>query len=83
MLYEIFLIIWQIHKLGLKFGLYLSYGDMTDDSHLEQDAQQLANWGVDMVTMDANLTSGSEPSILNKGNSLEIVCSNWICKFYE
>ena len=45
----------QVHNLGMKLGVYLDSSNVTcngypgSGNHLQQDAQQLANWGLDMV----------------------------------
>lgn len=49
---------YQIHSLGLKFGLYQDYGTLTCGGypgiigHEELDAQTFADWGVDYVKLD-------------------------------
>jgi len=48
----------QIHKLGLKFGIYEDIGTHTcagypgSYGNLELDAQTFADWGVDMLKLD-------------------------------
>lgn len=48
----------QIHKLGLKFGLYGDIGNATcagypgSAYHMALDAQTFADWGVDYVKLD-------------------------------
>ncbi|VDL60022.1 unnamed protein product [Hymenolepis diminuta] len=48
----------RVHKLGLKFGIYLDFGDKTcagypgSLNYLEVDAKTMADWGVDFIKMD-------------------------------
>lgn len=50
-----------LHKLGLQFGLYEDYGNFTCGGypgvlqHMERDAQQFADWGVDYVKVSGGL----------------------------
>ena len=59
-----------IHKLGLKFGIYEDYGNLTCGGypgilgHMETDAQTFAEWGVDYVKLDGCY---SEPSTMDAG----------------
>jgi len=59
-----------IHKLGLKFGIYEDYGNLTCGGypgilgHLETDANTFAEWGVDYVKLDGCY---SEPSTMDAG----------------
>lgn len=59
-----------IHKLGLKFGIYEDYGNLTCGGypgilgHLEDDANTFAEWGVDYVKLDGCY---SEPSSMDAG----------------
>merc|ERR1719351_684556 len=47
-----------VHKLGLKFGIYEDYGNLTCGGypgilgHLEDDANTFAEWGVDYIKLD-------------------------------
>ena len=47
-----------MHSKGLKFGIYEDFGVKTCagypgvEYHLQMDAQQFANWGVDYVKLD-------------------------------
>ncbi|XP_054754676.2 alpha-N-acetylgalactosaminidase-like [Lytechinus pictus] len=55
-----------IHSKGLKLGIYESMGYHTCQKlpgtfgHIETDAQTFADWGIDMVKMDACYTPSSE-----------------------
>jgi alpha-N-acetylgalactosaminidase len=48
----------QVHSLGLKFGIYEDYGNFTCAGypgimgHLETDANTFASWDVDYVKLD-------------------------------
>lgn len=48
----------QVHKLGLKFGIYEDFGVRTcagypgSEFNLQLDAQTFADWGVDYVKFD-------------------------------
>lgn len=48
----------QIHNLGLKFGIYEDYGNKTCEGypgilgHMKEDAELFASWGVDYVKLD-------------------------------
>lgn len=48
----------HVHSLGLKFGIYEDYGNLTCGGypgvlgHLEVDAKTFASWGVDYVKLD-------------------------------
>ncbi len=48
----------QIHSRGLKLGVYLDTGNTTcngypgSEGHLQQDAQTLASWQLDMVKLN-------------------------------
>ena len=48
----------QLHRIGLKLGLYGDIGSLTCagypgfDGHWEQDAQQLADWEIDSIKVD-------------------------------
>ena len=59
-----------IHKLGLKFGIYEDYGNLTCGGypgilgHMETDAKTFAEWGVDYVKLDGCY---SEPSTMDAG----------------
>lgn len=59
-----------IHKLGLKFGLYEDYGNLTCGGypgvlqHMELDAKTFADWQVDYVKLDGCY---SEPSTMITG----------------
>ena len=59
-----------IHKLGLKFGIYEDYGNLTCGGypgilgHLQTDANTFAEWGVDYVKLDGCY---SEPSSMDTG----------------
>jgi len=59
-----------VHKLGLKFGLYEDYGNLTCGGypgvlgHMQTDAQSFADWGVDYVKLDGCY---SEPSTMIEG----------------
>lgn len=50
---------WQVHQLGLKFGIYEDFGTETcegypgSEFYLQLDAQTFADWGVDYVKFDA------------------------------
>jgi alpha-N-acetylgalactosaminidase len=50
--------LFQIHGLGLKFGIYEDYGNLTCGGypgilgHLEKDAKTLASWEVDYIKLD-------------------------------
>ena len=52
------LVMFKIHKLGLKFGIYGDVGTKTcagypgSYNNLELDAQTYADWGVDMLKLD-------------------------------
>ena len=47
-----------VHSKGLKFGIYEDYGNYTCGGypgilgHLEEDAQTIADWGVDYIKVD-------------------------------
>ena len=55
-----------MHKKGLKLGIYESMGNKTCQKlpgtwgHIETDAKTFAEWGVDMVKMDACANPGPE-----------------------
>ncbi|XP_022091575.1 alpha-N-acetylgalactosaminidase-like isoform X2 [Acanthaster planci] len=55
-----------IHSLGLKFGLYQSMGLFTCEKypgiwgHIDIDVQTYAEWGIDLVKMDACWNLGKE-----------------------
>ena len=58
------------HKLGLKFGLYEDYGNLTCGGYpgvlqnMELDAKTFAEWGVDYVKLDGCY---SDPSTMDSG----------------
>ena len=60
------LIPFQIHSLGLKFGIYQDIGSQTCAKgpglmgHFELDAQTFAEWEVDYVKIDCCYSSGPE-----------------------
>lgn len=66
----------QVHSAGLKLGVYLSLGNVTQhgypgtDDHKEQDVSTLVSWGIDMVFVDAvnvqqdSLTQGQSHQLL-------------------
>ncbi len=61
----------QIHRLGLKLGIYESAGTATctgrpgSYGHYTQDADTFASWGVDFVKLDScHLPSGANPAVL-------------------
>ena len=59
-----------IHKLGLKFGLYEDYGNLTCGGYpgvlqnMQLDARTFADWGVDYVKLDGCY---SDPSTMDAG----------------
>merc|ERR1712176_413864 len=59
-----------VHKLGLKFGIYADYGNLTCGGypgslgHLETDAKTFASWGVDYVKVDGCY---SDPKTMDEG----------------
>jgi len=69
----------QLHKLGLKYGIYGDIGTYTcggypgSEGHLALDAFTIANWGVDMLKLDGcyestdimNITYPSMATFLN------------------
>jgi len=69
----------QLHKLGLKYGIYGDIGTYTcggypgSEGHLALDAFTMANWGVDMLKLDGcyesidimNITYPSMSTFLN------------------
>jgi alpha-galactosidase len=61
----------QIHRLGLKLGIYESAGTATctgrpgSYGHYTQDADTFASWGVDFVKLDScHLPRGANPTTL-------------------
>ena len=61
----------QVHRLGLKLGIYESAGTATCSGrpgsygHYTQDADTFASWGVDFVKLDScHLPSGANPVTL-------------------
>ena len=62
------LMLCQIHSKGLKLGLYEDVGRHTcagfpgSIDHYEQDAQTLADWGMDMLKFD-----GCTPDVTDSG----------------
>ncbi len=61
----------QVHRLGLKLGIYESAGTATCSGrpgsygHYTQDADTFASWGVDFVKLDScHLPSGASPVTL-------------------
>ena len=64
----------QIHKKGLKLGIYLDYGTKTCGGYpgsldyLELDAKTIADWGVDMLKMDGCY---ADPKTMSTGNNMQ------------
>ena len=61
----------QVHKLGLRLGIYESAGTKTctgrpgSYGHFTRDADTFASWGVDFVKLDScHLPSGANPTTL-------------------
>jgi alpha-galactosidase len=61
----------QLHSMGLKLGLYESFGNTTCQGrpgsygHYAQDAQTFASWGVDFLKFDyCGLPAGTTPASL-------------------
>ena len=67
----------QVHSKGLKLGVYLDTGNMTcneypgSEGHLQQDAQTLADWRLDLVKLNGCNTH--DPHQYNTGKELSIV----------
>merc|ERR1711981_144634 len=59
-----------VHKLGLKFGIYEDFGNYTCGGypgilgHLEEDAQTIADWGVDYIKVDGCY---ADPDTMDEG----------------
>jgi len=59
-----------VHSKGLKFGIYEDYGNYTCGGypgilgHLEEDAQTIADWGVDYIKVDGCY---ADPDTMDEG----------------
>ena len=70
--WQLSIVLLQVHNLGLKLGVYLDIGTKTcagfpgSDGHKHDDAQTLAQWGVDMVKFDG---CNADPHALRDGKT--------------